>query len=80
MIGRNEIGGPHRQNEPYEQFEHYELSGIGARLFGPKAGYLRAQVDSIRQTDEILFALALTVLIFGSVFSMDLMARMGAFQ
>ena len=81
MIGRNEISEPYRPNEPnepYEQYEHYELSGIGARLFGPKAGYLRAQADSIRHTDEILFALALTVLIFGSVFSMDLMARMGA--
>ncbi|WP_348305246.1 hypothetical protein [Methanothrix sp.] len=77
MIGRDEKGKDYRPNEPYE---HYELSGIGARLFGPKAGYVRAQADSIRQADEILFALALTVLIFGSVLSMDLMARMGAFQ
>jgi len=41
---------------------------------------VRAQADSIRQADEILFALALTVLIFGSVLFMDIMARMGAFQ
>jgi|GEM_PF-449413 len=80
MIGRDEINRPYRPDEPYEQYEHYELSGIGARLFGPIAGYLRAHRGSIRHTDEILFALALTVLIFGSVFSMDLMARMGAFQ
>lgn len=77
MIGRDVINRPYR---PDEHYEHYELSGIGARLFGPKAGYLRVHIDSIRHTDEILFALALTVLIFGSVFSMDLMARMGAFQ
>lgn len=76
MIGRNEISRPYRPNEPYE----CELSGIGAKLFGSKAGNLRAHADSIRHTDEILFALALTVLIFGSVFSMDLVARMGAFQ
>ena len=80
MIGRDVINRPYRPDEPYEQYEHYELSGIGARLFGPKAGYLRVHKDSIRHTDEILFALALTVLIFGSVFSMDLIARMGVFQ
>ncbi len=77
MIGRYEIDRPYRPREPYE---HYELSGIGARLFGSKAGYLRAHIDSIRHTDEILFALALTALIFGSVFSMDLVARMGAIR
>jgi len=77
MIGRDEISRSYRHNETYE---HYELSGIGARLFGSKAGYLRAYGDSIRHADEILFALALTVLILGSVFSMDLMARMGALQ
>lgn len=80
MIGRDVINRPYRPDEPYEQYEHYELSGIGARLFGPKAGYLRVHKDCIRHTDEILFALALTVLIFGSVFSMDLIARMGVFQ
>lgn len=74
MIGRDEI------SKNYRPYEHYEFSGIGGRLFGPKAGYVRAQADSIRQADEILFALALTVLIFGSVLSMDIMARMGAFQ
>ncbi|HPW73717.1 MAG TPA: hypothetical protein PKZ03_07405 [Methanothrix sp.] len=41
---------------------------------------MRAHADSIRHADEILFALTLTVLIFGSVFSMDIVARMGAMQ
>ena len=74
MIGKNEISKISRHNE------HCELSGIGARLLGSKAGYMRAHAESIRHADEIMFALTLTVLILGSVFSMDIMARMGAMQ
>lgn len=77
MIERNKLS---IQNRPDESYEHYELDRIGDRWSGQQEGYGGAYIGSIRHTDEILFALALTTIIFGAVFSIALVARVGAFQ
>jgi hypothetical protein len=45
-----------------------------------EVGGRRVPIGSMRQTEDILFALALTILIFGAVFSIAFMAKMEAFR